>query len=140
MLSEAGVLSAGHPTIYCRCASLSRPLVCCVLPVYVTSIFFELPLESPGARDESKQYAQTRISPCRGCGVFDFWPTHTDRITELLRIRILPFCHSVVAIKRGLMSPTSMGCCACLSLKEPSLGCVDLTSTCWTGRGHPGPL
>lgn len=140
MLSEAGVLNTGNPTAYCQCASPSRHLVCCVPPVYVTSIFFELPLEGPGAQDESKQYAQTRISLCRHCGVFVFWPTHTVSITELLCIRILPFCHFVVAIKRGLMSPTSTGCFACLSLKEPSLGCMDLMSTCWTGRGHPGPL
>lgn len=137
ILSYVGILNAGSPRACCQCASPSR---------HSSSILFELHLEGPGALDENKKCAQTRVSLFLGAAAFLFSGQHTDSITEFLGIRILPFFNSVlpkvsvVAVRRGPMSPTSTGCCACLSLKEPSLGCVGLLFMCWLGQGHPGQL
>lgn len=67
----------------------------------------------------------TVISLHRGLLLPLFSGQHTDSFVELLGIRMLFLVYSVlprvsvVAVKRGPMSPTGIHCCTCLALKEP---------------------
>lgn len=89
----------------------------------------------------------TRLSPHGSCCFPLFSYQHADSFAELLGIGILFLFHSmlpkvsVVAVKRGLMSPTRTRLCAGFLLKEPQ----SLTQAEWASRpcagqawGHPG--